>query len=246
VTLLDGSSVLAQLALVSGSTAYTSSNVATGTHLFSAVYSGDANFLAGSSSAAAITVGSSQDFDFAATGTSSQAVPSGSAASYTFALSPQAAQLSSPITLTVSGLPVGATASLNPAYIPPGGAVSSFTLTVQTTKTLAAGGREELTGATGAGLASMIFAPVFLAAAGLRGRRGRRAGFPRLFLHKWTIFAVLGCITSATLASGCGSRVNTASEAQTAQTYTLTVTGTATSASGTVLQHSVNVTLQVL
>ena len=118
VTVLDGSSVVGQLPLVSGMAAFTAANLAAGAHLLSAFYSGDGNFLPGSSTAAALTVGSSQDFAFTATGITTQAVPSGSPASYTFALDAQGAQLSSPITLAVSGLPPGATASLSPAYIP--------------------------------------------------------------------------------------------------------------------------------
>ena len=58
--------------------------------------------------------------------------------------------------------------------------------------------------------------------------------------------AATSCILLATLATGCGDRVNTAPENVNEQTYTLTVTGTATSLAGTILQHSVNVTLEVL
>ncbi len=48
------------------------------------------------------------------------------------------------------------------------------------------------------------------------------------------------------LASGCGNRVNTPRELAGAVTYTINVTGTATSLTGTALQHSTAVTLQVL
>jgi hypothetical protein len=58
--------------------------------------------------------------------------------------------------------------------------------------------------------------------------------------------ATASCLLFAIFVSGCGNRVNTASEAIGATTYTLTVTGTATSPAGTALQHSVNVSLQVL
>ena len=58
--------------------------------------------------------------------------------------------------------------------------------------------------------------------------------------------ASTSCVLFATFVSGCGNRVNTAPEAIGATTYTLTVTGTATSPTGTALQHSVNVSLQVL
>jgi hypothetical protein len=45
---------------------------------------------------------------------------------------------------------------------------------------------------------------------------------------------------------GCGNRVNTAPELSHAATYTITVTATATGATGNAIQHSANVTLQVL
>jgi uncharacterized protein (DUF983 family) len=46
-----------------------------------------------------------------------------------------------------------------------------------------------------------------------------------------------------TLCSGCGDRINTANVAVVPTTYTITVTGTATTAAATVLQHSTNVSL---
>jgi hypothetical protein len=45
---------------------------------------------------------------------------------------------------------------------------------------------------------------------------------------------------------GCGNRVNTSAELSHAATYTITVTATATGSTGTAIQHSTNVTLQVL
>jgi len=48
------------------------------------------------------------------------------------------------------------------------------------------------------------------------------------------------------LATGCGNRINTPRELGGAVTYTITVTGTATSPIGAALQHSSVVTLQVL
>ena len=50
----------------------------------------------------------------------------------------------------------------------------------------------------------------------------------------------------AMLATGCGDRVNAAPESANANSYTLTVTGTATSPSGAALLHSATVTLEVL
>jgi hypothetical protein len=244
ITVLDGSSGVAQLPLAGGVASYTSSTLANGAHSLTATYSGDGNFLPSTSPTAALSVGTSADFSFSSTASQTQSVPSGSAATFHFALTPVGAPLSSPITLSVSGLPVGATASLNPAYIPPGGAVTRFTLTVQTTKTLSA-----LPGPGRAGdtaLASIVLGPFLLMVLG-RGRpRGGLRRFPRWFLLRRVIFTVLACISSATLATGCGNRVALPAEVSTAPTYNLTVTGTATSATGTVLQHAVTVALKVL
>ena len=42
--------------------------------------------------------------------------------------------MSSPVTLAASGLPLGATASFNPAYLPPANTPAAFVLTIQTVK----------------------------------------------------------------------------------------------------------------
>jgi hypothetical protein len=53
------------------------------------------------------------------------------------------------------------------------------------------------------------------------------------------------CILLALLPTGCGDRVNTPSGQSHTSTYTITVTGTATGPSGSALQHSADVTLEV-
>jgi hypothetical protein len=53
------------------------------------------------------------------------------------------------------------------------------------------------------------------------------------------------CILLALLASGCGDRVNIPSGQSHTSTFTITVTGTATGPSGSALQHSADVTLEV-
>jgi hypothetical protein len=59
---------------------------------------------------------------------------------------------------------------------------------------------------------------------------------------KLILFAVASAILS--LATGCGDRIKTDPLLTTpAKTYTITVTGTATSPTGTPLQHSATVTL---
>ena len=132
VTLLDGSTTLAVVPLTAGAATFTTSGLTLGAHNLSASYSGDANFLPSSSATAELAVGAASDFTMTATGSTSQSIPAGSAATYRFSVGLIGAAMASPIALAVQGVPTGATSSINPSYIPPGGAVTSFTVTIQT------------------------------------------------------------------------------------------------------------------
>jgi hypothetical protein len=237
VTVSDGTTVLGVFPLAGGGAAFNTSTLALGTHSLSAVYSGGGNFLGSTSAVATVTVGAAQDFTLAATGANSQAVPAGSAATYSFSVGMVGAALASPIALAVQGAPLGATASFSPNYIPPGGAVTSFTLTIQTPLA----GLDERTRpleprGPGPGWLAVLLLPMVG-----WGRRWFRRGRGRFPSTMW-----LGLGAFMMLATGCGNRVNTAPELAGATSFTLTVTGTATSAAGTALVHSANVTLQVL
>jgi Bacterial Ig-like domain (group 3) len=242
VTLLDGAGVLAVVPISSaGLAAFSTTSLGLGMHSLSMVYAGDANFLPSTSAIATVVVGVGPDFSIASVGAGSQSIPAGSTATFHFSVSLQGSGLASPILLAVQGVPVGATASLNPTSLPPGGAVTSFTLTIQTP--LAAfdkqtrpfpGGRPDSSSAGIGVMLAVFLVPVI----GFGRRKGSRA--LRLALKSGF------CILFASLATGCGDRVNTASELTKATTYTITVTGTATGPAGNALQHSANVTLEVL
>lgn len=232
VTLLDGTTVLAAVPLTAGGTAFSTSTLVLGTHSLSAVYSGDGNFVASTSAAVSVTVGAASDFTLAATGSTSQMVPAGSAASFNFAVGMTGPAITSPITLAVQGLPVGATASFNPASLPPGGTTTAFVLTIQTPlaqmQDRTRPGRVSYFGPT---LALAFALPLM----GLTRRRWRRAA----------LIAIVGALCGL-VGTGCGDRINAATESVDVKSYTLTVTATATSSAGTALQHTVNVTLEVL
>ncbi len=242
IALLDGATVLAGAPLsAAGSATFTTSALALGTHTLSAAYSGDANFLASDSAIATVVVGVAPDFSLASSGLTTQAVSAGSAATYAFSVAMQGAALASPITLAVQGAPVGATASLNPTSLPPGGAVTSFTLTIQT-PVVALEKSPERIGARPSGDfsgSSGWVAVLLLPALGF-SRRWRRLGSRGSFL------ALAAACLLLTALTGCGDRVNTAPELTNAKSYTITVTGTATGPTGNALVHSVKVTLQVL
>ena len=210
----------AAFATPSATVAATSVSVAAPT--LTAMYSGDSNFLGASSAPVAMAVSSAAtpDFALAASGSAALTVTAGSAAQFSFTATPVNGGLSSPIQLTVAGMPTGATASFSPAYLPPGSGAQTFTLTIQTPKVAGLRWRD--------GLVYACLLPVALL---VRRRRVLLA-------------VVVTVIASAGL--GCGDRVNTASaRATAAQTYNLTVTGTGTSASGATVLHTVAVTITV-
>lgn len=242
VTLLDGTTVLSAVPLVAGTASFTTSSLALGANNLSATYAGDTNFLPSSSASAMVAVVAASDFTLTATGATSQSIPAGSAATYSFSVGVQGAAIASPITLSVQGVPLGASSSLNPAYIPPGGAVTSFTLTIQTAHaSVDERSRPFGRGQFGQSLLAILLLPVF----GL-ARRGRRM-LTRGSRSAMILFvAVASCVLCVALTSGCGDRVNTNAEAVNTTPYTLTVIGIATGSTGTALQHSVNVTLQVI
>jgi len=235
VTLLDGSTTLAVVPLASGAATYITSSLALGAHNLSASYSGDANFLPSSSATAELAVGPASDFTLTATGATAQSIPAGSAATYNFSVAMQGAAMASPIALAVQGVPAGATPSFSPNYIPPGGAVTSFTLTIQTPLPLAMQERKPRPGELRFRMRA-AFAILLLPVIGLTRQRRKIFGS----------MAVALCILLATLATGCGNRINPDNASVNTATYTLTVTGTATGPTGNALVHTATVTLQVL
>jgi sugar lactone lactonase YvrE len=244
ITLADGSTTLSVVPLSAGAASFTTSSLALGAHNLSASYSGDANFLPSSSATANLAVGPTSDFTLTATGSTAQSIPAGSAVTYSFSVAMQGAAMASPIALAVQGVPLGATSSINPSYIPPGGAVTSFTVTIQTPlAALDHPSRPFVTGSfpsvssqtTGSG-PQVLLALLLLPMIGFARRRKTIAVF----------MAVTSCILLATLATGCGNRINPDAESANSTTYTLTVTGTATGPTGNALVHTANVTLQVL
>jgi sugar lactone lactonase YvrE len=229
IVLLDGTILLLTSTVSSvGDSTFTINSLAQGTHTLTALYSGDANFTRSTSSPALITVGTgtappTADFTLNATGVTTQTVVSGSSTSFTFAVQLQG-NFSSPITLAATGLPNLATASFNPAYLPPG-AAPTFTLTIATPNTVARNPAP-----------SMYWALLLFPVAGLTLR-------PRNSRSKINLVAFAIVSLTLTLVSGCGARINTANLAAAPRTYAITVTGTATTATSSVLQHSATVSL---
>jgi sugar lactone lactonase YvrE len=232
VTLLDGSLTLFTTPLsATGDAVFTIPSIAQGAHSFTALYAGSTNFTPSVSAPQLITGGTgptaNPDFALTPTGTTTQTIPSGSSADYTFTVQLQG-NMSSPITLAATGLPNLAKASFNPPIVPPGSTPNSFTLTIATPNATASNSptHSPLTWA-------LLSFPI--AVLTLRPRNSSKT--IKLVTLALVSFAVL-------LATGCGDRISTAdSLALTAKTYTITVTGTATTPTGSILQHSTTVTL---
>ena len=164
--------------------------------------------------------------------TAAQTIKSGGAATYSITVAAQNGTFSTPVTLSASGLPAGATATFAPASLTPGGSSATSNLTVQTATTAAAAkdtSQPETPAtspgwklaATGLPLLGMLFAI-------------------RRFRRRWITMAVLllASLGAVTAISGCGGGF--ALPGSTAKTYTITVTGTAGS-----IQQSTTVQLTV-
>jgi sugar lactone lactonase YvrE len=232
VTLLDGSLTLFTTPVsATGDAVFTIPSITEGAHSFTAFFVGSGNFSPSVSSPQLITVGTgpsgSSDFALTPTGTTTQTIPSGSSANYTFTVQLQG-NMSSPITLAATGLPNLAKASFNPPTLPPGATSNTFTLTIATPNTTASNRRHS------PARWAFLFSPIALLTV-LRQRHSRKA---------IKLFSLAVSTLTLLLATGCGDRISTAdSLALSAKSYTITVTGTSTTPTGAILQHSATVTL---
>ncbi|HMF62948.1 MAG TPA: Ig-like domain repeat protein [Edaphobacter sp.] len=232
ITLLDGPTTLFTTDVSStGDAAFTTSSLTTGLHSLITVYAGEANFTPSASTPQLIGIGTSptSDFTLTTTGPATQTITAGSSASFTFAVQLQGNPLSSPITLAATGLPPLAIASFNPTYLPPGTTSNTFNLTITTPKTTAL---HHNSIAPSSALALLLFPMAGLALC----RRDLRK---KAILFTWVFLTI-----SITLCSGCGDRIYPGNQATTSpKTYNITVTGTATTPTGTPLTHATTVIL---
>ena len=160
------------------------------------------------------------DFTVAAS-PSAQSVQAGGLIAYTVNVASADGSFTSPVALTATGLPPGATVTFSPASVTPGSSAAESNMVVQTASLQASAKTRWPLGAP-------IFAALLLLLPGRRWRSGRR------FVNLACLVALLG-LAGSTI--GCGGGFALPS---TAKTYTITVTGT--SGSDT---HSTTVTLTV-
>lgn len=231
----DGTTLLGAVALSNGQAVYTTTSLAVGTHSITGVYSGDTNFAGATSSAIAELV---QDFTIGSPASSggSSSIPTlsvtpGGTATFTLSLGPSGGTtFPAPVTLSLSGLPPGASGTLSPTTLPAGSSLSSVTLTIQLpqqTAQLPTNNRRELWG--GGGILALLLLPM---AARIR-RTGK--GLSRFSSGMILLFVFAGVVGL----SGCGAKAS-GYFAQAQKSYTITITATSGS-----LSHSTTVTLVV-
>ncbi len=238
VSFLDGTTLLGTVALSSGTASFTTTSLAAGSHAITAVASGDSDFTAVTSSQVVEVV---QDYSLTVSSTpvggvganvTSQTVVPGGIATYELALGPtHGTTFPAPVTLSVSGLPPGATATLTPQVLPAGSALTNVTLSVQTANGTASLDQKQrpnrgIPGALWSGILLLPFAG-----------RLRRAG-KKLNRTLCLVLMLVAGIAATISLSGCGAGNGFFGQQQ--GTYNLTVTGTAGAVS-----HSTTVTLTV-
>jgi sugar lactone lactonase YvrE len=230
VSLLDSANTLftAQLS-TAGDAVFNVTAPTQGLHSFTALFNGSTNFAASTSSPQLITVppgtSTNPDFTLAPAGLTTQTISSGDSATFNFSVQFQGA-ISSPVTLAATGLPNFATVSFSPPILPPGSATSSFAMTITTPNATAL----EVSSKASIKWALLLSPFVLLAF--------RRRSTPAKLLTAALVSVTLCC------ASGCGDRVNTTNASLAPpKSYLITITGTATTVSGGILQHAAMVTL---
>jgi len=232
VSFYNGATLLGTSPVTAGVATLMTAALPLGASSVTAVYSGDTNFAASTSSGVSETVNGS-DFTFVLVPSSGspavQTVAQGGTATYNFTVSPSLASFPQAVTFTVSGLPPGATYTLTPSSIPAGGGATPMTLVVTTTNSLAQLSRH---GDRWMSLTMPLL--LLLPFAGFKRpgdvvERPRRR--PRLLLLVLLLTGVLGTLTGC----GAGGFFGTSP-----QSYNIVVTATSGSVS-----HTQSVTLTV-
>ena len=243
VSFLDGATPLGSGTLSGGVATLTTSSLAVGTHSIGAVYSGGTSFAAATSSALTQCVMDISLSNMTSNG-SSQTITPGGSTTYTLAIVPDGGtSFPVAVTLTVSGLPAAATASMTPAAwalssnspwtwtLPPNTPLSGNSqLTIQMAQAQAQV-KGAASGTPASRLATFCLALLLLPFAGRMRRAGRRLG--RAVLLLLLLVASMAAVAGL---NGCGSPSVTFT--QQAESYPLTVT-----VSAGALSHSIPITL---
>jgi hypothetical protein len=241
VSFLDGTTALGAGGLSAGMAIFTTSSLTAGSHIITAVYSGDTNDVGATSAALTqLVIDFSLKPGSGAVGPVQSALP-GASATYTVTITPTAGTaFPVPAILTVTGLPAGTSAALS---TPPwtrltGTSWQLPTNTALTDVSLTFALPSQVAGSHGADAPAdrfprLLLGLLLLPFAGKLRRIGERMG--RAIFWLWLLTAGAAAITGL---SGCASGNGFFGQPQ--KTYSVTVTVTA----GT-LSHSTDLTLTV-
>jgi hypothetical protein len=208
---VDGGSGTAVTLDSSGSAIYSTSSLTVGTHAITAIYSGDTNFAAAGSGALNATI---KDFDFSISASKdSVTTQPDKVATFNFILIPSIPSTTFPstTTLSISGLPMGATHSFSPDTVAAGSSSTPVTLSIQLPQTTAAA---RPTGRLGRELAPLTLSLLLLPFARRVRKTGKRLG------RTISILVLAAGLAAITGLSGCNS------SSQPQKSYAVTVTGT--------------------
>jgi Bacterial Ig-like domain (group 3)/FG-GAP-like repeat len=226
VNFYDGTTLLGSGAVQAGKASYTTSALAAGTHTITATYTGDTGNSSSTSAALSEVV---QDFSITSGGGTSggggaptQTVAPGGTATYQLNFGTTANTIfPDAVTLSVSGLPTGATATLNPASLPAGSTLGSVTLTIHVPSNSAQLQYEQLLDRSLVPAAfALLLLPFSRRTRGMARRMGRVV--PVLAI-------LLGSLAGVASLSGCGGKGHPV------KSYAITVTAT----SGTLTRSTV-------
>jgi YVTN family beta-propeller protein len=194
------------------------STLSAGTHVITAIYSGDANFLGSSASGLSQVI--TADFKVASS-TGAQTIPPGAGANYNIIVSPVSSPFNDLVTMSASNLPPGATFTFTPAAVTPStsGANTTFAVTVPPQTSMASHASH-----LGPAVLALLLLPLTLL---------KRYRYKPQRLLLWLLIG----LTSFSAMTGCGEGGYFSLPQQ---TYVITVIGTSGS-----LVRSTTVTLTV-
>jgi len=229
VSFADAGTVVAQATAVNGIASVSYVPSTQGSHIITASYSGDKNFLGSISGTETTTVAALPDFTVTPS-TTSQTVQGGLIATYGLNVASQSAPFTGSVTFSVAGLPSGVTASFSPTAVVPGSIGATVILSVQTIALARLSSPRALH--RNDPLLLCLCLPLVMR----RKRRGSRQCLGSCCL----------VLLSIALAStfGCGDRTVSTSVTQ-SQSSTLTITATGTNLAGAIVAHTATVALTV-